>query len=192
MLALTDKAQHFYAPQMIYADNGMGYIFLTENNVRVTRESRPSDSTYLNISIEHGAAPQEESYAYIMLPGSEYEETAALAAEPDVEIISMTDSLHAVRDLLNGKVFANVFEPAELDGISVLTPCSIMYQYDEALKTYELTVSEPSADLDFVILEFGGSVSAEPQTDILTEENRVTIDFRSDKTEMKKLRVALR
>lgn len=188
---MTDTAQYYCAPQLIYADNGMGYLFLTENNVRVTREVRAEDSTYLNIAIEHGEAPQDESYAYVMLPEREYNEAASAAAEPDVEIISMTDSVHAVRDLLTGKVFANVFEPSVVEGISVLTPCSLMYQYDTASGIYEITLSVPSADRDFAVLEFGGSVSAEPQTYAAAEGNRVTVDFRSDRTEMKKLRVSV-
>lgn len=119
-----------YAADYVQVEDVSGYVFLDETPVEIEREvSGKSGNVFVQISVDHGESPKGSSYAYAMLPKYTLEETKAYAQDPDIEILMMTDGVHAIRNVETGMVFINFFKPGECAGIEALTPCSMLVDH---------------------------------------------------------------
>lgn len=54
--------------------------------------------SYLSLAIDHGTAPENAGYSYVLLPGKTQKETADYAQNSTVRILANTDALQAVCD----------------------------------------------------------------------------------------------
>lgn len=149
----------------------IGYCFLRKTTVQAMKDTRTGDwaaqgategtakNTFATFFIDHGVRPRAEGYAYVMLPGATAAETAAFAEASAVEILSQTDSLHAVLDRKRQILAANFWEAEGgcLDGITIDRPASLVLRREGELVI--LAVSDPT-QRDTVItltLDFAGT-----------------------------------
>ncbi len=108
----------------------VGYVFAPHTKINLTAgpqtgawsdigtgSSNPVTEQVFNLWIDHGAAPQNASYEYFILPGASVEDTTRFAKHPDLEVLANTASLQAVysRSL-------NLAEIAFRDAGSLATP----------------------------------------------------------------------
>lgn len=115
--------------------------------------------------IDHGIAPQQAGYQYIVIPGIEAAEVDPYQARSPIEILANTSALQAVRHReleLSQIVF---YEPGEIriaDGITLSgeTPGLVMVQTDGS-EVEEITVSDPSRRLDSIRLHITVRLEAE-------------------------------
>lgn len=179
-LPVTSQTYDFDSPSYIYTEAGMGYAFLSDSHVVIERAPRQKN-TFLQIAIEHGESPAGDSYAYVMLPNSTFDEVRSFSTEQDIEIIAATDQMHAIKDLHTGTVYANVFSPGMLEGIMVRTPCSLMYsiRQDGGLN---VSVSVPDLENDTVVLQLPDHVQLLYGEDVSVNGEQVVVDFKKDKT----------
>ncbi len=109
---------------------GVRYTFPTSGEVRVAREMRkqnwkrvssafnvPTSGEVLTLWFDHGVAPSDASYAYLLSPIE--------APEPTVNILSNTPALQAVSDA-HGRLAAVFGRPGACQDITVSAPCILL------------------------------------------------------------------
>lgn len=123
----------------------VGYYFPGKADIEGVRETRKGSWNLVNIYekftdnedrmnsfvtfwFDHGQKPSKERYSYVLLPGRSAEETAAYNENPDVEILSQTESVHAVREKNLGITGMNFFEAGTYGAFTVEQPQSVMMQ----------------------------------------------------------------
>lgn len=126
----------------------VGYYFPGKADIRGLRETRLGNWNLVNIYekftddeerinsfvtfwFDHGTKPDKEMYSYVVLPGRSAAETEAYNENPDVEILSQTESVHVVRENKLGITGMNFFEPGTYGAFTVTQPQSVMMQEEE-------------------------------------------------------------
>lgn len=154
-------------------NNSLGYVPLAGTYFYSERESGEEDN-FFQLTIQHGTIPANAEvggqYAYALLPDATAEETEEFSSQPSVEILAMSETMHAVRDLETGTVGINAFAAGEsLCGLTFLTPCSIIINGDEFF------VTDPSQTQSSVTIKFDADITASAEDGLLQEGNTVTI-----------------
>lgn len=90
--------------------NKIGYVNLAESQIKVDEDSEKS---ILMISIDHGTAPKDDSYAYAVYPNISQEELKKQG--PSVEILSNNQDIQAVRCLESGEIQAIFYKAGALE-----------------------------------------------------------------------------
>ncbi|MDR6553364.1 polysaccharide lyase family 8 super-sandwich domain-containing protein [Paenibacillus qinlingensis] len=143
----------------------IGYYFPEAANVYGLREARtgkwsdinsgqtatPMTRNYMSLAFEHGATPSNAAYAYVMLPHKDTQATAQYSHAPDVEILSNTADVHAVKEKKLGITAANFWQPGTVDFISVHNPASVMVKESQTELT--VAVSDPTQKQSTITLE---------------------------------------
>ncbi len=142
--------------------DGVGYIFPAPVKATLGAEAQPgawkrvisscSDKPLTKdvfaLWLDHGAKPKGASYQYLEIPGATAEQVAALAKKPDVECLSNTPDLQAVR---RGNLTMAVFyQPGKLAlapgrQLEVSEPCIVLLR--GAGRKTRLTVADPAQKL---------------------------------------------
>ncbi|ALJ06121.1 hypothetical protein APS56_13715 [Pseudalgibacter alginicilyticus] len=159
-----------------YLRNGkIGYFFPNQGNIKYTMTSQSgtwasinsaSGSTatqsgyVLSLWVDHGSAPSNANYSYIVVPGIDSKSKAQSYNMDAVEIIENSGEIQAVyHNTLN--IFEAIFYEAgsvDFNGktITVDKPCAIMLT-----NNIELTVSSPSQDQSTVSVKLNANGSEE-------------------------------
>lgn len=178
---VSDASYSLKANDYMEYRNTMGYVMLEDAYVNVQTGFPVGNIMFSGVNILHGRpdADKSASYAYVMLPGSTSTTTAEFAKDPSVEILYSGSACHAVKDLSTGKVFANVFlAPVDLEGITVLTPCSIIIE-NGGKNVY---VSDPTQMKEYIELSFHGNATVLPTPSVtVAEGGKVTVDVSETK-----------
>jgi len=123
--------------------SGLGGIYLPEQTVLNYRRVKPSPE-FVELWIDHGRDFDGASYAYTILPAATPEGTAAYAADPDIEILTNSAAVQAVRDKRLG-VTGYVFHQAgSFEGVTADGPCIVIRSQTE--NALVLTVCDPSQE----------------------------------------------
>lgn len=144
---------------MIYHDN-TGYVFRTPTDVFMktdtqsgnwwlasrSRNNEPVSGNIFKLWIDHGAAPTDAKYEYIVLPNKSATEVAAYATNVPLDIIN-TKLVQAVTHKklkITEAIFYNAGSLAIVNGpcISVDSPCAVLI--DRSVNPMKVTVSDPN------------------------------------------------
>ena len=115
--------------------------------------------------VDHGVAPEEAGYGYIVVPGIEAAEVDAYQADAPIEILANTSALQAVkhRELeWSQMVFYEPGDVAIADGITLSAETSglVMVKTDGS-EVEAITVADPSRQLDAIRLQITARLEAE-------------------------------
>lgn len=146
----------------------IGYVFPTKTPVILQTGRREGQWSSINLLeskdsvtqdvfalwVDHGLAPNNQQYAYIVVPGTDAQEISHYSRYIPVHIISNTTSVQAVSHGRLGLIEAVFFAPARLVVSNVLTisvdrPCMLMLQAQHGPTT--LTVSNPSGAARIIV-----------------------------------------
>lgn len=156
-------------------DDKIGYVMLKPMEVEIFRQVRDGD-TFFTAKISHGKNPIDKGYAYAILPNATEEDTANYARDADIEIISSDNRMHAIYDKSTGIIGANVFEPSYINGLNILTPCAILFTYDDGV--YNINVADPTLTLNNIRLEFDNDVLVYGPDNILVDGRVVSVHMK--------------
>jgi chondroitin AC lyase len=135
--------------------DGVGYIVLAGSTAHLATKNQHGkwsdigtgsaemlSEPVFNLWIDHGAHVTDGSYAYIVLPDGATDVTKERAAKLDVEILSNTSEVQAVRHLASGRTMIAFYSAGKLDlggghWFSVDQPCLVI------LSSADVTVSNP-------------------------------------------------
>lgn len=104
----------------------------------------PVTRNWMTAWIDHGAAPSNAGYAYVLLPDADAAATAAYAAAPEVEILANDSAIQSVRDSSTGITAANFWggTGGTTGGISSNGPCAVLVKSKNGVM--EVAVSDPT------------------------------------------------
>ena len=170
-----DETKQFSGMKTFWTENMGGWYFPTPQtmSVKATNTSR----VFIESWLEHGVSPTNEGYAYVQLPDYTEAETAEYAQNPEVEILSNTDALQAVREKTLGKTGFVFWKKGSIENISVSAPLLVMTEEND--KEIILSISDPtqkliSATIDVTIPGLTLAESDEEAT-VTTDENGAKI-----------------
>ncbi|GAB2567304.1 polysaccharide lyase family 8 super-sandwich domain-containing protein [Gracilibacillus alcaliphilus] len=170
----------------------IGYFFPADSEVAALREARTGswhdlnnggsqDSitrNYLSLAFNHGVNPQNEGYAYVLLPNMSVKETEDYSHEPHIEILTQTSAVHAVKEHQLGILAANFWEgDVTADVIRSHQPASVLVREEEDVLT--LSVSDPTMEQDTIIIDLG-----KIGLSVIDKDDSVTVDQSSAYTKV--------
>ena len=167
----------FANPEWIHLEANNGYVFLDEGDVSVEREVNGGTS-FAVITREHGESPQNDKYAYVILPNASAEETQAYAENPDVEIIEVSENVHALLDTQTDTYYINVFEGEYTIAGITLPACSAIIRQDGGITV--ITVSDPTQKLSELVIEVASAFTQVGGADadcVTIGDSAVTVDI---------------
>ncbi|NLF29349.1 MAG: hypothetical protein GX591_00515 [Planctomycetes bacterium] len=148
--------------------DGVGYVFFQPVTLHAERRGRLT-----SLWLDHGAAPADATYAYVMLPGATLEATAAFDAAGRFEI-EATAARQAVHDRAAG-VWAAVFHaPGAFGPVTVDKPAIVHLRAGDDGAV--LAVQNPCRSREVVTVTVGGvpPVTARPSEAAVARDGDVT------------------
>jgi hyaluronate lyase len=99
---------------------------------------------YLNLWFDHGTAPSDGSYAYVLLPGKTAAETGSYSAAPGIEILENSAEAQAARENGLGATGINFWQDAvkTVAGVTSNKKASVMLR--TGATSTEISVSDPT------------------------------------------------
>lgn len=97
----------------------------------ISNEGKPTEGDWVNMTINHGAAPKGDSYHYAIYPQSTKEAMEKISREPGYKVLKQDHDAHVVRDDAQGITSYVLFETvSSLPSGGVVagtdTPCLVM------------------------------------------------------------------
>ncbi|WP_181592898.1 polysaccharide lyase family 8 super-sandwich domain-containing protein [Paenibacillus sp. YN15] len=112
-------------------------------DINTTQSDTPRTRNYLSLAFNHGANPQNAEYSYVLLPGKNAAATADYSAQPDVQVLSGSNAVHAVKESKLGLTAANFWEAGTVAGITADQPAAVMVR-ESSDGTVKVSVSDPT------------------------------------------------
>ena len=113
-------------------------------------DKQDTEGDFASAWIDHGEAPSDAGYEYVVVMGATPERLAALAAEPTWEVLQRDERAHVVRDLETGTFAMALLQPGEVAGdlpvASVDRRCLVMAEPDG--DGWWLSVSDADLNLE--------------------------------------------
>lgn len=142
----------------------IGYI-IPQGNDQPIIEARPITGNYSNVGtanleveenvmtiwLNHGLNPSNKKYVYYTMPAATMEETAAMAANPVVELLHHDNIAHAVKHhkaRTAGIAFFAAGEVALGNGVVVTSDNPVLVMLRNRLGRMEITVTDPEHRVD--------------------------------------------
>lgn len=146
-LEKADFSKKFKNAEWLNMEGHVGFVLLEDGNLYANRYvcDECNGQSYFEVGLSHGKNPKNQSYAYAILPYATNEKLTSYHNTPDVEIISNTAELQAVREK-NLNMTGYVFHSAgKCERLEAKVPM-IATLYDEG-DTLELIVTDPTHEL---------------------------------------------
>lgn len=154
-----------------------GYYFPQGGSLSVKKEN--NSEAFLEMWLNHGANPQGATYAYVLLPNKTADETAAYAANADIEVLSNTEKVQAVRDKSTGTTGIVFWEAGSFGGITVTAPMIVMIR--ETGDSYEIAVSDPTQKLGSKEEEVTETITVDKRLTLQSADRNVTVNTAEEK-----------
>jgi len=154
--------------------DSIGYCFPGRDNISLTSlecsgawvDIRSSDGRkdiitkkYMQISSPHGVMPENDTYAYILLPGKTHSEVAEYASNPSTVVLENTPTVTAVRNNAKKVTAANFWTDSKytVGGITSYGKSSVaMREKDGEL---HIAISDPTQIQEELVIEIDKKVS---------------------------------
>ncbi|HEV3359992.1 MAG TPA: polysaccharide lyase 8 family protein [Pseudonocardiaceae bacterium] len=166
----------FSAANWAHLDGVGGYVFPGGADLKALRQARtgawvdiddgastsgtatPFTRRYVTVWFDHGTAPKDVGYAYLLLPGATAQATAAAAHAEPVAILANSSAQQAIRVPALGLTAAVCFVAGSVGGtgidtITVSAPCAVLTRTVNGATT--LTVADPTLTLSSVTVTVG-------------------------------------
>ena len=157
-LAKAEYTEEYENPRWVLMEGHAGYVFPSESRVRVNSyiHEPAASQRFFEVNMLHGANPENESYEYVIVPYATPDILNDVYSSAQIEVISNTAALQAVRDNSCG-VSGYVFhEAAEIEGIGVDKPCILSRFVKDGV--YTISVTDPTHKLDNITITLDGEV----------------------------------
>jgi len=168
----TTYRKSFENPVWAHIEGVSGYYFPQGGKLEMDKVS--TNSNFLEMWMSHGISPRKSTYAYVLLPTKTAEETAAYSETPDIEIISNTEKLQAVKETKLGLCGMVFWEEGAFENIKVSKPMILMTQNDG--EEYKIGLSDPTKLQKTATVEIYGNY------DLVGCDEHLTVTKDDDKT----------
>ena len=147
------------------------------NNLEEGIRWEEAEQPFFEVRIEHGENPVDASYAYVVLPYATPDTLGAYAQNPNIEILSNTAALQAVREREKDIVGYVFHEAGAVEGFSVDKPMLVMTM-PKGENRMEFKVSDPTRELGEATLTLDGEwgiVSCHERIRVSCENGKTTL-----------------
>ena len=151
-----------------------GYYFPQTETVQMAKT--PANPSFFELWIDHGEKPQGEKYAYVLLPGRTAEQTAEYAANADIEILSNTAKLQAVRENRCGITQMVFWEAGACGDVAVNAP--LIVQVRKENDKLFVSIADPTHKLSSAAVTLPGGyafVSGDDAIAVQSDANATTL-----------------
>jgi hyaluronate lyase len=127
-----------------------------DNGAATSGTATPFTRRYVTLWFDHGTAPSNASYAYLLLPGATPQRTALAAQSSPVEILANSAALQAIRVPSLGLTAVVFFAAGRVGGANPITasgPCTVLTRTVNGRTT--LAVADPTLTLSSVTVTVG-------------------------------------
>ena len=155
-------------------EDQLGYYFPDAPTLSMRKTN--TGPSFFELWFDHGVNPNQATYAYALLPGKTPEETQAYAQNPDIEVLSNTNAVQAVRENTLGTTGIVFWRSGSLGEVRTNQALTVMVQEQDG--TYTIAVSDPSQKLqsaavtlsrtDLTPVQTDGGVSVQQGADSVT------------------------
>lgn len=177
--------------------DGVGYVFPTPTTVRLATTPQTGSWSLITVyasttavtknvftlGFDHGIAPTNATYAYVVLPGADEAATAAFAAQNPVTILVNTPQLQAARIASLDLSAVAFFDPGSITlkpGLTVASNQPALVLIHGVSTGFELTVAEPTQLLTTLNLTISGQYTVPDAVyDPVGNTTRVTVTLPS-------------
>ena len=119
-----------------------GSIVFPEKQDLTVHINKTSQGSFSEIFFDHGVNPTDDTYSYIILPLASREDGKAYYENPDVEILSNTKQIQAVRENKLGMTGIVFWEAVEFEGITPDFACTMLVK--ETANGLQIAISDPT------------------------------------------------
>lgn len=128
----------FTNPTYMHLEGTGGYYFPDS----ATIHTFVSYDGYSTFYFDHGTAPANATYTYVLLPGMDLEQTAAYADTPKIQILANSPAAQAVLQKEQNVLGINFWEAAKVSGVAADGPASVLLQ--QVYDTLYVSVCDPT------------------------------------------------
>ena len=173
-------------PKWIYQEKFGGYYFPSNGKVTLNKTARTDVNdfnldtsgnsavtadgkthSFLEIWVDHGSKPSNGTYSYVMLPEMTQAQTQAYSSNPDITVLSSSNTVHVVKEKTLG-ITGYVFWKAGTYGdITVNQPMIVMVQEKDG--AYSISVSDPTHKLS------SGTVTIKKALTQVSNDSKITV-----------------
>ncbi|WP_052759461.1 polysaccharide lyase family 8 super-sandwich domain-containing protein [Paenibacillus sp. DMB20] len=143
----------------------IGYYFPDSPDLQGLREAREGawkdintggsadviTKNYVSLSFDHGKKPQDASYSYVILPNRDPAATEKYSENPDIEVISRNNQVHAVKERKLGWHGFNFWEAGTSAFVRAYSPASVQVRKQGDLLT--VAVADPTQKQDKIVVD---------------------------------------
>ncbi len=105
---------------------------------------------FLELYFDHGKNFKNDTYAYVLLPTMTSDQTNAYSSAPEIEILTCTEKVMAVRDKSSGMTGYIFWEKGSFNGITVSAPCTVL------VSDKEVAAADPTQKLTSLTVQIEG------------------------------------
>ena len=158
-LPISNKSQVLSNLSWLHFNSFGGYYFPNATDIDFKKDAS-GESGFVRFTIDHGTRPTDATYAYVMLPDMSKANVAKYSENPDIEILSNTALISAVREKklgMTGIAFWEGGQKIAVGGVAMTAAdaCAVMLTEGES-NAYTLSVSEPTQIRSSVTLTLDG------------------------------------
>ncbi len=165
VLSVSDFEETLFdAPSYASLEGVGGYVFLEDSRVSAEKftlaefigpskdgkvlsmNQHKEPKRFFKLCIEHGENPKDASYAYATVPYATDAELSEYAAHPEVEIISNTSTVQALRKKSIGISSYIFYQAGSCEEITVSEPCIVSVFVSDG--EYKISVCDPTMKLE--------------------------------------------
>lgn len=163
------------------------------NNLEEGIEWEKASQPFFEVRLEHGENPKDATYSYVILPYATPADLDKYSKEPEIEIISNTPALQAVRKKSLGVTGYVFYEPGKCGDIETNQPVMIMSGRSDDLT--EIRIADPSHELESATVIVSGDyevISHHERIKAVCEDGSVKISINFDAANGRGLDIVLR
>ncbi len=158
-LPIKNNSQVLSGLSWMHFNNFGGYYFPEATDVDFKKDAT-GETGFVRFTLNHGKRPTDATYAYVMLPDMAKGNVAQYSENPDIEILSNTKLISAVREKklgMTGIAFWQGGQKITVSGVSMTAAdaCAVMLTEGKN-NAYTLSVSEPTQLRSNVTLTLDG------------------------------------
>ena len=139
----------------VHLEGTGGYYFPSGGNLLARKTSK--EPSFFELWFDHGVNPDNEAYAYTLLPGKSVEQTAAYAQSPDISVLCNTPQLQVVQENKLGITGMVFWQAGTWEDITVSQPMIVMVRQQG--EKFEISASDPTQKLEEAVITIGRSLT---------------------------------
>lgn len=164
--------KNYENPSWVHIEDIAGYFL--PNGGKLVLDKVTNKNNFIEMWLSHGVSPKEGSYAYVILPKKTADETDLYSQNPDIEVLSNTEKLQAVKENKLGITGMVFWEKGTFENINVSEPMIVMAGDDNG--TYNVNISDPTQLLT------EGTVTVKGKYELIDADERCTCKIDGENT----------